>query len=139
MNPVSFGVTLATLLICTITDLKHRLIYNKVLLPYAILGTVYSLQVHRSVYIMLSVVLFLLFLFLKELGEGDRKLLSILPMYLHEDTALFFFVLSLIYLLLYSYQKRQGIKKVAFAPYILLSYLISIALPVVKELWNPPF
>ncbi|MFC4804819.1 prepilin peptidase [Filifactor villosus] len=139
MNYVSFGVTLTTLLICTMTDLKGRLIYNKVLLPYAVLGLVFSLQNRRSVYIVLSVVLFLLFLFLKELGEGDRKLLSILPMYLHEDTALFFFVLSLIYLLLYGYQKKKGIKTVAFAPYILLSYLISMALSVVKELSIPLF
>lgn len=139
MNYVSFGVTLTTLLICTMTDLKGRLIYNKVLLPYAVLGLVFSLQNRRSVYIVLSVALFLLFLFLKELGEGDRKLLSILPMYLHEDTSLFFFVLSLIYLLLYGYQKKKNIKSVAFAPYILLSYLISMVLPVVKELSNPPF
>lgn len=123
---ITLIITLVILIVCTITDIRHRLIYNKVLLPYFLFGVFICMFENKSVYMIVSVLLFLLFLFLKELGEGDRKLLAILPLYLQEHTPYFFFVLSIVYLFLYAYQRKRKIKKVAFAPYILVSYCISL-------------
>lgn len=126
MKEISIILLFALLFICTITDIKHRLVYNKVLLPFIIIGIVFCVITNKYLYIGVSVFLFFIFFFINGLGAGDRKLLSIIPLFLQENIGIFFFVLSIIYLIVYAYQKRKKIKKLAFVPYIFLSFLITL-------------
>ena len=126
MKEVSIILLSVLLFICTVTDIKHRLVYNRVLLPFIITGIIFCCIESNYLYIGISILLFFVFFFISGLGAGDRKLLSIMPLFLQDSTNIFFFILAIIYLVVYEYQKKKNIQSIAFVPYIFLSFLITI-------------
>lgn len=126
MKEISIILLSILLFICTITDIKYRLVYNRVLLPFAIIGIIFCCIESNYLYIGASVFLFFLFFFISGLGAGDKKLLSIIPLFLQDSTNIFFLSLSILYIAVYEYQKEKNIQKIAFVPYIFLSFLITI-------------
>lgn len=125
MKEISIILLSILLFICTITDIKYRLVYNRVLLPFAIIGIIFCCIESNYLYIGISVFLFFLFFFISGLGAGDKKLLSIIPLFLQDSTNIFFLILSIIYIVVYEYQKNKNIQVIAFVPYIFLSFLIT--------------
>lgn len=126
MEELQLLISATVLIVCTVNDIRQRIIYNKILAPFALSGIIFCVITRDYFFILLAVfLLFFFFLFINGIGEGDRKLLSIMPLYLKENTPLFFFILSLVYLAVYHYQKRKKIQKLAFMPYILLAYTLS--------------
>lgn len=125
MKEVSIILLSVLLFICTVTDIKHRLVYNRVLLPFAITGIIFCYIESNYLYIGVSVFLFFFFFFISGLGAGDKKLLSIIPLFLQDSTNIFFLSLSILYIIVYEYQKKKNIQKIAFVPYIFLSFLIT--------------
>ena len=126
MKEVSIILLSVLLFICTVTDIKHRLVYNRVLLPFMITGIIFCCIESNYLYIGVSVSLFFFFFFISGLGAGDKKLLSIIPLFLQDSTNIFFLSLSILYIAVYEYQKKKNIQKIAFVPYIFLSFLITI-------------
>ena len=126
MKEVSIILLSVLLFICTVTDIKHRLVYNRLLLPFAITGIIFCYIESNYLYIGVSVFLFFFFFFISGLGAGDKKLLSIIPLFLQDSTNIFFLSLSTLYIAAYEYQKKKNIQKIAFVPYIFLSFLITI-------------
>lgn len=126
MKEVSIILLSVLLFICTVTDIKHRLVYNRVLLPFMITGIIFCCIESNYLYIGVSVFLFFFFFFISGLGAGDKKLLSIIPLFLQDNTNIFFLSLSILYIAVYEYQKKKNIQKIAFVPYIFLSFLITI-------------
>ena len=126
MKEISIILLSVLLFICTVTDIKHRLVYNRLLLPFAITGIIFCYIESNYLYIGVSVFLFFFFFFISGLGAGDRKLLSIMPLFLQDSTNIFFLSLSILYIAVYEYQKKKNIQKIAFVPYIFLSFLITI-------------
>lgn len=126
MKEVSIILLSVLLFICTVTDIKHRLVYNRVLLPFMITGIIFCCIESNYLYIGVSVFLFFFFFFISGLGAGDKKLLSIIPLFLQDSTNIFFLSLSILYIVAYEYQKKKNIQKIAFVPYIFLSFLITI-------------
>lgn len=126
MKEISIILLFVLLFICTVTDIKHRLVYNKVLLPFTITGMIFCCIESNYLYIGVSVFLFFFFFFISGLGAGDKKLLSIIPLFLQDNTNIFFLSLSILYIAVYEYQKKKNIQKIAFVPYIFLSFLITI-------------
>lgn len=125
MEELQLLISATVLIVCTVTDIRQRIIYNKILAPFALSGIIFCVITRDYFFILLAVFLFFFFLFINGIGEGDRKLLSIMPLYLKENTPLFFFILSLVYLAVYHYQKRKKIQKLAFMPYIFMAYLLT--------------
>lgn len=125
MKEVSIILLSVLLFICTVTDIKHRLVYNRVLLPFMITGIIFCCIESNYLYIGVSVFLFFFFFFISGLGAGDKKLLSIIPLFLQDSTNIFFLSLSILYIIVYEYQKKKNIQKIAFVPYIFLSFLIT--------------
>lgn len=125
MKEVSIILLSVLLFICTVTDIKHRLVYNRLLLPFAITGIIFCYIESNYLYIGVSVFLFFFFFFISGLGAGDKKLLSIIPLFLQDSTNIFFLSLSILYIIVYEYQKKKNIQKIAFVPYIFLSFLIT--------------
>ncbi len=125
MKELSIILLSVLLFICTVTDIKHRLVYNRVLLPFMITGIIFCCIESNYFYIGISILLFFFFFFISGLGAGDRKLLSIMPLFLQDSTNIFFFILAVIYLAVYEYQKKKDIQSIAFVPYIFLSFLIT--------------
>lgn len=125
MKEISIILLFALLFICSVTDIKHRLVYNKVLLPFVITGMIFCYTESNYLYIGVSVFLFFFFFFISGLGAGDKKLLSIIPLFLQDSTNIFFLSLSILYIIVYEYQKKKNIQKIAFVPYIFLSFLIT--------------
>lgn len=125
MKEVSIILLSVLLFICTVTDIKHRLVYNRVLLPFMITGIIFCCIESNYLYIGVSVFLFFFFFFISGLGAGDKKLLSIIPLFLQDSTNIFFLSLSILYIAVYEYQKKKNIQKIAFVPYIFLSFLIT--------------
>ena len=125
MKEISIILLSVLLFICTVTDIKHRLVYNKVLLPFVITGMIFCYTESNYLYIGVSVFLFFFFFFISGLGAGDKKLLSIIPLFLQDSTNIFFLSLSILYIIVYEYQKKKNIQKIAFVPYIFLSFLIT--------------
>lgn len=126
MKEISIILLSVLLFICTVTDIKHRLVYNRLLLPFAITGIIFCYIESNYLYIGVSVFLFFFFFFISGLGAGDKKLLSIIPLFLQDSTNIFFLSLSILYIIVYEYQKKKNIQKIAFVPYIFLSFLITI-------------
>ena len=126
MKEISIILLFVLLFICTVTDIKHRLVYNRVLLPFAIIGIIFCYIESNYLYIGISIFLFFFFFFISGLGAGDKKLLSIIPLFLQDSTNIFFLSLSILYIAVYEYQKKKNIQKIAFVPYIFLSFLITI-------------
>lgn len=126
MKEISIILLSVLLFICTVTDIKHRLVYNRLLLPFAITGIIFCYIESNYLYIGISVFLFFFFFFISGLGAGDKKLLSIIPLFLQDSTNIFFLSLSILYIIVYEYQKKKNIQKIAFVPYIFLSFLITI-------------
>lgn len=126
MKEISIILLFVLLLLCSVTDIKHRLVYNKVLLPFVITGIIFCCLESNYLYIGVSVFLFFFFFFISGLGAGDKKLLSIIPLFLQDSTNIFFLSLSILYIAVYEYQKKKNIQKIAFVPYIFLSFLITI-------------
>ena len=91
MKEVSIILLSVLLFICTVTDIKHRLVYNRVLLPFMITGIIFCCIESNYLYIGISIFLFFLFFFISGLGAGDKKLLSIIPLFLQGSTNIFFF------------------------------------------------
>lgn len=125
MKEISIILLSVLLFICTVTDIKHRLVYNRLLLPFAITGIIFCYIESNYLYIGVSVFLFFFFFFISGLGAGDKKLLSIIPLFLQDSTNIFFLSLSILYIIVYEYQKKKNIQKIAFVPYIFLSFLIT--------------
>lgn len=125
MKEISIILLSVLLFICTVTDIKYRLVYNRVLLPFMITGIIFCCIESNYLYIGISILLFFVFFFISGLGAGDRKLLSIMPLFLQDSTNIFFFILAIIYLVVYEYQKKKNIQSIAFVPYIFLSFLIT--------------
>lgn len=125
MKEISIILLSVLLFICTVTDIKHRLVYNRLLLPFAITGIIFCCIESNYLYIGVSVFLFFFFFFISGLGAGDKKLLSIIPLFLQDSTNIFFLSLSILYIIVYEYQKKKNIQKIAFVPYIFLSFLIT--------------
>lgn len=125
MKEVSIILLSVLLFICTVTDIKHRLVYNRVLLPFMITGMIFCCIESNYLYIGISILLFFFFFFISGLGAGDKKLLSIIPLFLQDSTNIFFLSLSILYIAVYEYQKKKNIQKIAFVPYIFLSFLIT--------------
>ena len=125
MKEISIILLSVLLFICTVTDIKHRLVYNRLLLPFAITGIIFCYIESNYLYIGVSVFLFFFFFFISGLGAGDKKLLSIIPLFLQDSTNIFFLSLSILYIAVYEYQKKKNIQKIAFVPYIFLSFLIT--------------
>ena len=125
MKEISIILLSVLLFICTVTDIKHRLVYNRVLLPFMITGIIFCCIESNYLYIGISIFLFFLFFFISGLGAGDKKLLSIIPLFLQDSTNIFFLSLSILYIAVYEYQKKKNIQKIAFVPYIFLSFLIT--------------
>lgn len=125
MKELSIILLSVLLFICTVTDIKHRLVYNRVLLPFMITGIIFCCIESNYFYIGISVFLFFFFFFISGLGAGDKKLLSIIPLFLQDSTNIFFLSLSILYIIVYEYQKKKNIQKIAFVPYIFLSFLIT--------------
>ena len=126
MKEISIILLSVLLFICTVTDIKHRLVYNRLLLPFMITGIIFCYIESNYLYIGVSVFLFFFFFFISGLGAGDKKLLSIIPLFLQDSTNIFFLSLSILYIIVYEYQKKKNIQKIAFVPYIFLSFLITI-------------
>lgn len=117
-------------LVASYIDVKKRIIPNKLILIGLILGIIFSIFNQGYVYIVVSflmAVLFALF-FEKGIGYGDKKLLSIIPLFLWEKTPMFFFILSIVYLFYYYYQKTKKVHKLPFAPGILLAVIITVVI-----------
>lgn len=125
MKEISIILLSVLLFICTVTDIKYRLVYNRVLLPFMITGIIFCCIESNYLYIGISILLFFVFFFISGLGAGDKKLLSIMPLFLQDSTNIFFFILAIIYLVVYEYQKKKNIQSIAFVPYIFLSFLIT--------------
>lgn len=117
------------------TDIKEQKIKNKVVLLGLIAGLLINISEGTYAYIIASMmVLFVLLiaafidrkLYGGSIGGGDIKLISIVPMFLHERFTDFFMVMIL--MLMISTILRH-IKKgdIILAPFILVSILISLA------------
>lgn len=117
------------------TDIKEQKIKNKVVLLGLIAGLLINISEGTYAYIIASMmVLFVLLiaafidrkLYGGSIGGGDIKLISIVPMFLHERFIDFFMVMIL--MLMISTILRH-IKKgdIILAPFILVSILISLA------------
>ena len=117
---------LIILLISSYTDIKKRIISNKLMILSTILGIILDIVYSKEIYILIAVILFIIFLFSPIKGGGDIKLLSVSAMYLHNKLSSFFFYLGLICLMivLYNKSKKEKITSVPLAPYTLIAFLI---------------
>ena len=123
---------LTLLLISSYTDIKYMKIYNRVIFLFFFLGITASLATFSYLSLALSIIIFTSGIFLQTeningLNAGDIKLISVSILFFLKHYALtFLFVLSLVYVLVFEIQKIRKIKKLPFAPFILLSAVITI-------------
>ena len=90
-----FNITfLIILMIATYTDIKNRIISNKLMLLSFILGIILNIYYKSYSYIIVSLILFLILTFSPIKGGGDVKLLSIGSLYVRYKLGSFFYILS---------------------------------------------
>lgn len=122
------SIFLIILLISSYTDIKTRIISNKLMIVSFIIGIILNILYTTSFYIILSLILYIIFLFSPIKGGGDVKLLSISILYIRENTSSFFCILGFICLviLIYFKIKNKKITSIPLAPYILTGYVINL-------------
>lgn len=123
------SIFLIILLISSYTDIKTRIISNKLMIISCIIGTVLNIYYDKSyVYVVFSLILFVILLLSPIQSGGDIKLLSISVMFVRDALSSFFFILAFICLIIIVYHKlkKQKINKLPLAPYILTTYIINI-------------
>ena len=118
---------LIILMIATYTDIKNRIISNNLMLLSSILGIILNIYYKSYSYIIVSLILFLILIFSPIKGGGDVKLLSIASLYVRYKLGSFFYILSMVCLiLLITYKiKKKSPKKIPLAPYVLITHILN--------------
>ena len=121
-----FNITfLIVLMIATYTDIKNRIISNKLMLSSFILGILLNIYFKSFSYIIISLILFLILIFSPIKGGGDVKLLT--SLYVRYKLGSFFYILSIVSLILlitYKLMKKSP-SKIPLAPYVLITHIIN--------------
>lgn len=118
------AVLLVICSIATYTDLKELRIPNKLNALLLVLGIVNCLIYGEMRYCFIAL-LILICLWPWAIGEGDKKLIAIMPLFLWQQTAVFLFFFSILYLLYWVTRKAGKVRPLA--PAILLSLVAAIA------------
>ena len=111
---------------CTVSDLKHHVIPNSCLTMLLILGLIHISIEMTYGYLMMSIILVAAFTASRiNLGGGDIKLISVIPLYLLNETGMFLFWLCISYLW-YHFTGQGSKRQRAFAPAILFSVIMTM-------------
>ena len=122
------------LIISSYTDIKQRIISNKLMLISFAIGVTLNILYGKPQYIIYSLVLYIVFLFSPIKGGGDVKLLAIAILFLHKNIAVLYFFLSIIALFIILYHKilKRKIESIPLAPFILIAFIINTLLHSLK-------
>lgn len=123
-----FNITfLIILMIATYTDIKNRIISNKLMLSSFILGIILNIYYKSYSYIIVSLILFLILTFSPIKGGGDVKLLSIASLYVRYKLGSFFYILSIVSLILLITYKlmKKSLSRMPLAPYVLITHILN--------------
>lgn len=119
----------------TYTDIKEQKIKNKAVLLGLISGLLINIAEETYIYIIASLMVFTVLLIASfvetrvyggSTGGGDIKLISIVPLFLHERF-IDFFMIMMIMLIISTIIKHIKKGDVILAPFILVSIIISLA------------
>lgn len=139
--PLAFALVFTSCMaIVTITDLEQYLIFDFVLLPYAVLGIIATLSMGLPLenHLLAGGALFVVMLIFAVIsrggiGGGDIKLLAVIGLWLGEDLALLTFASGAFFggiyafIMLASKKKEKG-SYIAYGPFFSISALVILAL-----------
>lgn len=111
-------------LILAYIDYKTHTIPNVLILPYFVLGIMLNLLDGTGVYIAVSLIAFIIFLFSPIESGGDIKFLTLGILYLRHNSHIYFMTLGFVCMLILIFNKIQNkkIKNMAFAPVMAVSF-----------------
>lgn len=137
IETIKLLVIFITLIVATFTDVKKKIIPDKLNAAALLLGIVFWFLGDRKIYYLASIAIaFTLLMILAfatdgKIGGGDIKLLSVLGLYVGLlDWCMMIFISTMIFLfVIIEKMVRRKIKEgVVFAPYILVGYLVTIGI-----------
>jgi len=137
IETIKLLVIFITLIVATFTDVKKKIIPDKLNAAALLLGIVFWFLGDRKIYYLASIAIaFTLLMILAfatdgKIGGGDIKLLSVLGLYVGLlDWCMMIFINTMIFLfVIIAKMVRRKIKEgVVFAPYILVGYLVTIGI-----------
>jgi len=137
IETIKLLVIFITLIVATFTDVKKKIIPDKLNAAALLLGIVFWFLGDRKIYYLASIAIaFTLLMILAfatdgKIGGGDIKLLSVLGLYVGLlDWCMMIFISTMIFLfVIIAKMVRRKIKEgVVFAPYILVGYLVTIGI-----------
>jgi len=136
---VIYHIVFTITFMCSIIDYKTHLIPDKYSYVLLVLGLI--IRISEPIYIIISIIIFIITLTLIQtieditksylLGGGDCKLIFALSFFCH-DIRLFFIALIICFYVLFFkslFEKiffKKDIKSFAFAPFITISFIISV-------------
>lgn len=133
INIIKYSTLFIILAVAFYSDIKGRIISNKLNLIALILGIVIWIIQGADLYYFISLLLsftaLLLISFITNggIGGGDIKLLSVIGLYIGILDWLILFILALVSALIFIgtvyVTKNKLIKNIVFAPYILIGYV----------------
>lgn len=117
------------LIISSITDIKKRIIPNKLIVSGAVLGIYLNIANSTKEIIFFSITVFIILLLSPLKSGGDVKLLTLCVLYLGYEANKFFIILALVMftVMIYKKFKNQAIKSLPLAPFIFVATILSIA------------
>lgn len=124
------------LLISTYIDVKKRKIPNDLMLVSFLIGTILNIFYKDYIYILFSLILFIILVMSPIKSGGDIKLLSISFLYIKENMNMFLFYLGMVSLIVFIFfkLKKEKINSIPLAPFISTAFIINLIIKLLSTL-----